>query len=223
MLRTRTTTPAFSTCVGQHSLPEAVCVLAMLCCLAAAPAQLHAHGSVVDEGDACVIQFGFYSAHFSIFQPHVSAHQSFCEDIPEAGESVFVMEYRHDSMRQVPLEFRLMRNTSGLGRFVRWQDIDAMPAAQLSADTVFRQSLPPQTDGVARVMHHFETPGDFIGIVSLPHPTDDIVYHAVFPFSVGASVWSNWPLGIPVLALLWFAIRRVRRKPLASGADHEPV
>lgn len=221
-LPTRTTVPAFSTRACRPLLLVAVLVLTTLC-LAATPAPLHAHGSVVDEGDACVIQFGFYSAHFSIFQPHASAHQGFCEDIPEAGESVFVMEYRHDSMRQVPLEFRLIRNNSGLGRFVRWQDIETMPDEQLRADTVFRQSLPPQPDGVVRVMHHFDTPGDFIGIVSIPHPTEDMLYHAVFPFRVGASVWSNWPLGLPVLALLWLAIRRVRRKAHWHGADHETV
>lgn len=219
-LPSTTTTPARSAPGGRHPILVA---LLMLACLAAAPGQALAHGSVVDEGDGCVIQFGFYSAHFSMFQPGASGHQGFCEDIPDAGESVFVMEYRHDSMREVPLEFRLMHNNSGLGRFVRWQDIEAMPDDQLSADTVFRQSLPPQPDGVARVMHHFDTPGDYIGIVSIPHPSEDILYHAVFPFRVGASVWSNWPLGLPVLALLWFAITRVRRKTPAYGADHEPA
>lgn len=184
--------------------------------------QVHGHGSVVDEGDGCVIQFGFYSAHFSMFQPGASGHESFCEDIPDAGDSVFVMEYRHDSMRQVPLEFRIMRNNSDLGRFVRWQDIEAMTAAERDADTVFLQSLPSQPDGVARVMHRFEATGDYIGIVSIPHPSEDILYHAVFPFRVGASVWSNWPLGLPVLALLWFAISRVRRSPSnTTGANHE--
>ena len=220
VLPTLTTQPA---CSNRYSRQPALAALLMLVCLSGASGQLYGHGSVVDEGDACVIQFGFYSAHFSIFQPQASGHQGFCEDIPDAGASVFVMEYRHDSMRQVPLEFRLMRNSSGLGRFVRWQDIDAMPDDQLSADTVFRQSLPPQPDGVARILHHFDAPGDYIGIVSIAHPTEDILYHAVFPFRVGASVWSNWPLGLPVLALLWLAISRVRRKPDLHGANHEPA
>lgn len=202
--------------------PRVLAALLMSVCLAGTPGHVAAHGSVVDEGDACVIQFGFYSAHFSIFQPGATGHESFCEDIPEAGDSVFVMEYRHDSMRQVPLEFRLMHNNSGLGRFVRWQDIAAMTADQRRADTVFQQSLPAQPDGVARVVHRFEATGNYIGIVSIPHPSEDMLYHAVFPFRVGASAWSNWPLGLPVLALLWFAIRRARRNPLKStGANHE--
>lgn len=197
--------------------------LVLLVCLSGTTRDVHAHGSVVDQGDACVIQFGFYSAHFSIFQPRATGHRSFCEDIPNTGESVFVMEYRHDSMRQVPLEFRIMHNNSGLGRFVRWQNIEAMTTEQLADDTVFVQSLPPQADGVARVMHSFAATGDYVGIVSIPHPSEDILYHAVFPFTVGATIWSNWPLGLPVLALLWFAIRRARRKPERSGANHETV
>lgn len=199
-------------------------VALLICmCLAGLSQHLHAHGSVVDEGDACVIQFGFYSAHFSIFQPGATGHKSFCEDLPDTGESVFVMEYRHDSMRQVPLEFRIMHNNSDLGRFVRWQDIEAMSDGQLASDTVFLQSLPSQPDGTARIMHRFEAAGDYIGIVSIPHPSEDILYHAVFPFRVGASVWSNWPLGLPVLALLWFVIKRARRKPELHGANHEPA
>lgn len=207
---------------GQVSRRRLLAALLLLLWALLQPGQVRGHGSVVDEGDACVIQFGFYSAHFAIFQPDTMGHESFCEDIPKAEESVFVMEYRHDSMRQVPLEFRIMHNSSGLGRFVRWQDIAAMTADQLSADTVFLQSLPAQPDGVARVLHHFATTGDYIGVVSIPHPSDDILYHAVFPFRVGASAWSNWPLGLPVLALLWFAIHRARRsQSRATGANHE--
>ncbi|WP_339858400.1 hypothetical protein [Pseudohongiella acticola] len=197
--------------------------LLLFACLPGTSRPAYGHGSVVDEGDACVIQFGFYSAHFSIFQPGTSDHDNFCEDIPNAGDSVFIMEYRHDSMRQVPLEFRIMRNNSELGRFIRWQDIDAMPASELSADTVFLESLPPQPDGVARVMHRFDSTGDYIGIVSIPHPSEDILYHAVFPFRVGASAWSNWPWGLPVLALLWFVIRRARNRVSTSGGHHETV
>jgi hypothetical protein len=195
--------------------------LLLLTCLSGVPRLAHGHGSVVDKGDACVIQFGFYSAHFSIFQPGTSNHDNFCEDIPSAGDSVFVMEYRHDSMREVPLEFRIMRNSSDLGRFIRWQDIEAMTAGELSADTVLLESLPPQTDGVARVMHRFDTTGDYIGVVSIAHPSEDILYHAVFPFTVGTPVWSNWPWGLPVLALIWLTIRRVRGKTSTSGEHHE--
>jgi hypothetical protein len=119
---------------------------AVLLSLLTGPQVLWAHGSVVDSGEGCVIQFDFYSAHFSIFQPQTRQHEEFCEDLPDVTESVFVLEYRHDSLRQVPVAFRIMRNTSDLGRFVRWQDIEAM--GDLSADTVFFQRVSPMACSV---------------------------------------------------------------------------
>jgi hypothetical protein len=167
---------------------------AVLLSLLSGPQVLWAHGSVVDSGEGCVIQFDFYSAHFSIFQPQTRQHQQFCEDLPDVTESVFVLEYRHDSLRQVPVEFRIMRNTSDLGRFVRWQDIEAMD--DLSADTVFFQRSSPRADGVLSVLFNFTEPGSYVGIVSAPHPTEDLQYHAVFPFEVGKPFWQQ----------LWFLV-----------------
>lgn len=208
-------------------IAKLVLALTLALLLMASP-RVHSHGSVVDEGDACVIQFGFYSAHFAIFQPQTRGRRGFCEDIPDAGESIFVMEFRHDSMREVPLDVRILRNNTQLGRFVRWADLEAM--GDLSADTVFHQTLAPQADGVARVIHNFESTGDYIGVVTLPHPEQDILYHAVFPFSVGRSPWRFWPWSVPVVALTAFMIRRRRNNRqgqtpqpsgVASGNHHD--
>ncbi len=57
------------------------------------PLESSAHGSITVDGDLCVIQIGFYRAHFKIFQPITSEAEEFCEDIPDFGESIFVMEY----------------------------------------------------------------------------------------------------------------------------------
>ena len=169
----------------------------------------HGHGSVVDEGDACLIRFGFYSAHFSIFQPRTQGHRAFCEDIPDASESVFVLEYRHRSLNDVPVDFRIMRNETGLGRFVRWDDLEAI--GDLSPYTVFHQALPPQSDGVLTVLHTFDSPGQYIGVMTVPHPTGDNVYHAVFPFRVGRSLISWWPWAIAALAAVMLLVQHQRR------------
>lgn len=161
---------------------------ALVWCLSSPPPAM-AHGSVVDGGEGCVIQFDFYSAHFSIFQPQTQQHREFCEDLPDVTESVFVLEYRHDSLREVEVDFRIMRNTSELGRFVRWQDIQAI--GDLDSETVFFQRAQPQTDGVLSVLHTFEEAGNYVGVVSAPHPTLDRQYHAVFPFRVGLPWWQN--------------------------------
>lgn len=159
-----------------------------------------AHGSVVEEGDGCLIRFGFYSAHFTIFQPASRQHQEFCEDIPEVSESVFVMEYLHNSLREVPVDFRIIRDNHKRGRFVKWADIVAL--GDLQEDTVFYQPPLLQVDGVFSVLYSFTAPGDYIGIVTAPHPTEELVYHAVFPFRVGGVNWFSWPLIISLLVLV---------------------
>lgn len=183
----------------------------ILVLLSAAPAKLQAHGSVVDGGEGCVIQFDFYSAHFSIFQPQTQQHREFCEDLPDVAESVFVLEYRHDSLREVPVDFRIIRNTSELGRFVRWQDIEAL--GDLDAETIFFQRTPARADGVLSVLHTFTEPGNYVGIVSAPHPTLDQRYHAVFPFRVGTPWWQNlwlWLAAVIVMVVGW-RIRKTNR------------
>ena len=54
------------------------------------------HGGVAFEEDLCVITINFMQAHFTVFQPEVSQNEEFCEDIPNATTSVFVMEYLQD-------------------------------------------------------------------------------------------------------------------------------
>jgi hypothetical protein len=111
--------------------------------LMASPALSWAHGSVAESKEGCVITFDFYSAHFNVFQPQTRQHTAFCEDLPDVTETLFVLEYLHDSLREVPVEFRILRNTSPLGRFVRWEHLQAMgdldasdgvPATRRAAD-----------------------------------------------------------------------------------------
>ncbi|MFM1896424.1 MAG: hypothetical protein RLZZ385_1498 [Pseudomonadota bacterium] len=173
-------------------------LLALIAGLLAATA--HGHGSVVEEGDVCYIEFGFYSAHFTIYQPGRSRYTEFCEDIPAVGESIFVMEYLHDSLRQVPVDFRIIRDRQNRGRFVRWEDIQAM--GDLEQYTEFYTPARLEPDGSFMVLHRFLEAGDYIGIVNTRHPTEDITYHAVFPFHVGPTYWGYWPW---IIALLLFA------------------
>ena len=173
------------------------------------------HGSVVDSGEGCVIRMDFYSAHFSIFQPQTRGHRQYCEDLPDISESVFVLEYLHNSLREVPVDFRIIRNTSELGRFVRWQDIEALDDLELL--TVFHQRVPPRPDGVLSVMHTFVERGNYVGIVTVPHPNRNDLYRAVFPFSVGRPLWQRADvLLISLLAMLTAAFYISRKKPRNS-------
>jgi hypothetical protein len=166
-----------------------------LCCLLSP--SLLAHGSVTAEGDVCLIRIGFYTAHFKIFQPQTSRAREYCEDLPDAGESVFVMDYVHQGLTQVPIEFRIIRDTTGLGRFARLDDVLAL--GDLEALTVFHQ--PPVLEpGVFTVLHNFAEEGVFLGLVSVRHPETGELYQAVFPFRVGFRSWGLLP---------WFAVLAV--------------
>src|SRR5689334_21915181 len=100
-------------------------LLLLLCCVFNAPALL-AHGSITAEGDLCIIRIGFYTAHFKVFQPQTSRDREYCEDLPDTGESVFVMDYVHKGLSEVPIEFRIIRDATGLGRFARLADVLAL-------------------------------------------------------------------------------------------------
>lgn len=158
-----------------------------------------AHGGVVQEDDLCVMKLNYLSAHFKIYQPRVSGHEQFCEDLPVASESVFVMEYQHESLSSMAIDFRIIRDVTGKGRFARIKDVDEI--ADLDEVTVYYQSAMVEPD-VYTVVHDFKEEGDFIGIVSATHPDTNKVYAAVFPFEVGFTGLGYWPFFIGLLILI---------------------
>jgi hypothetical protein len=173
--------------------------MVLLFLLLALQSQAFAHGGVVEEDDICVIKVNYLRAHFKIYQPRTSGHEQFCEDLPAAAESVFVMEFMHDALETMPIDFRIIRDMTGKGRFARMEDVQAIE--DLDAATVFYQSASTEPD-VYSVVHTFESEGDFIGIVSARNPESGDVYAAVFPFEVGFTGWGYWPLFIGLLVLI---------------------
>lgn len=173
--------------------------MVLLFLLLALQSQAFAHGGVVEEDDICVIKVNYLRAHFKIYQPRTSGHEQFCEDLPAAAESVFVMEFMHDALETMPIDFRIIRDITGKGRFARMEDVQAIE--DLDAATVFYQSASTEPD-VYSVVHTFESEGDFIGIVSARNPESGDVYSAVFPFEVGFTGWGYWPLFIGLLVLI---------------------
>ncbi|MDJ0905677.1 MAG: FixH family protein [Woeseiaceae bacterium] len=171
--------------------------------LGLAPTLAQPHGGVVEEEDLCVIKVNYLRGHFKIYQPLTSGHREYCEDLPDATESVFVMEYLHDSLSEAAVDFRIIRDVTGKGRFARWDDIQAID--DLDAATVFYQ--PPTVDpDVLTVIHDFDEEGDFIGVVTANVGGDGQVYRAVFPFEVGYTGLGFWPyilLLLLLVELLW--------------------
>ncbi len=183
--------------------------------LSAAPAV--AGGGVLLENDVCKIKIGFYEAHFTAFQPETSGNRQFCEDLPDTGPTIFVLDYLHDSMKEVPIDFRIIRDVTGLGQFVRWEDVQAI--GDVDAHTVYYSPPTIETDASLAVEAKLTEEGAYIGIVTAGHPTNANIYNAVFPFEVGrTNLDFIWPfVGLVAFlipaATIWYLQNRVRRDP----------
>jgi len=179
----------------------------------------HAHGSVTPDADMCIIRIGYFRAHFKVYLPETRGHEQFCEDLPGIGDSVFVMEYEHDGLASVPIDFRIIRNVTGKGRFTSVDDIAAI--ADLDAVTVFHQPAAVQRD-VFTIAHRFAQPGEYVGIITLSRPDGGGEYRAVFPFEAGPTGFGYWPWVIAAVVLLqvnylWMSGRlRARRKHVVA-------
>lgn len=163
------------------------------------------HGGVFLEDDLCVVQIGFLRAHFTIYQPQTRANEEFCEDVPDVTETVFVMDYLHQALRAMPVDFRIVRDVQNLGRFARWEDL--APLGDLAPHTVFYQPPVARADAVFEVAHTFAEPGGYIGIVTARSETSQKLYRAVFPFEVGGTGFGWWPviaaLAVAVQTAFW--------------------
>ncbi|MEE8245599.1 MAG: hypothetical protein V3R27_11415, partial [Pseudomonadales bacterium] len=163
-----------------------------------------AHGGVVFEEDNCVLNVGFLQAHFTAYQPQSQGSKEFCEDLPDTGETVFVVEYLHEFLKEMPVEFRVIVDVQNIGIFANWDDVQALP--DIADQTVFYHPATTEPTGVLTVRHEFAEPGGYIGIVTAAHPTENKRYHAVFFFEVGYTGFGYIPLfvGLIVFAQLLF-------------------
>ena len=159
-----------------------------------------AHGGVAFEGDSCLISVNFLQAHFTVFQPETRETSEFCEDVPDVTRSVFVVEYLHDLLSEMNVDFRIIRDEAGLGRFADWKDIERIE--DIEAVTVFFEPERIEEGGFFSASHTFEERGTYIGIVTASHPTEPRDYNAVFFFRVGGRDWGSLPLFALVIGLL---------------------
>lgn len=154
-----------------------------------------AHGAMQRTPSACVLKVGPDYMYFSGYQP-AAPSRKFCEDIPAAGDTFFVLDYAQTEMREMSAEFRIIRDTNG----------DEDPA-RLAAITV--AYLPPKVypHGTFSVEHDFRETGNYVGIVTLKGLHGER-WESRFPFSVGRLYSSRAPYYLvataAALALLLF-------------------
>ena len=157
------------------------------------------HGGVAFQEDQCVITVDFMQAHFTVFQPETRESEEFCEDIPDVTQSIFVMEYLHESLRKMDVDFRIIRDVNNIGRFAGWSDVQSI--ADIESATVYYQDASIEDSGYYRASYEFEEGGTYIGIVTAQLPSEEVRHNAVFYFQVGGPDWGTIPFFILLLLL----------------------
>lgn len=190
--------------------------------LVLASASAFAHGGVSMEDDVCVLRVGPYRAHFSGYQPEFRATQEFCEDIPELGRSIIVVDFIDPALREHLVEFRVLRDVAGLGMNARYEQLGG--ADRIEAATLHRADTAQYPRGTLTFEHTFAEPGWYIGLFSATDPQTGQTLHSVFPFRVGVrNAWGYVPGFVLVLALSLLIYRftgRNLRAARAAGDSH---
>ncbi len=174
-----------------------------------------AGGGLVLEDDVCIIRIDFYSAHFTAYQPDTSGNTQFCRNLPDTGETIFVLDYLHQSLQEVPVSFRIIKDVTGQGRFVKLKHVEAI--GDIEQHTVFYQPPIVRPDASFKIEYDFVEEGAYIGIVTAGHPSKDTIYTAVFPFEVGGSNFT-WLAALFLLlaGAAFYTVRRIDRSRQAA-------
>lgn len=158
-----------------HSLLVVTCALAT--------GAVFGHGGVSVKDDVCIIMIGRYKAHFTGYLPKERATQEFCEDIPVASESIFVIDYISDELRDMEMDFRIIRDVNNLGVTATYADLGGDSA--IKAASVFYKEPEKHPKGILNIRYNFVQEGAYIGVVNVHHLETGLKYTSVFPFSVG--------------------------------------
>jgi hypothetical protein len=158
--------------------------------MSVAAGNVSGHGGVSVEDDVCLIKFDRYKAHFTGYLPKERATQEFCEDIPVATESIFVIDFISDELRTMELDFRIIRDVKNIGVTATLADLGGTEA--IDAATIYYQEPKQFYKGILNVRHNFTQDGGYIGIVNAHHLETGLKYTSVFPFSVGTFQYGKY-------------------------------
>ena len=185
--------------------------VASLLFIAAAPSVCFAHGGVSMEDDVCIIQIGRYKAHFTGYLPERRATQEFCEDIPSIGNAVFVIDFISDELREMELDFRIVRDVNDAGLDATYEALGGEKAIEDA--TIFYKPMRRYPNGVINLEYPFITKGTYIGILNARHLATGLAYRSIFPFRVGRVAYMKYALYFGTVLLgcglfIWLTGRR---------------
>jgi len=154
----------------------------------------HAHGAVSFQKGQCMMRIGPDVMNFTGYQPD-SSTQEFCDDIPQTGRTLIVLDTVERELRDMLIEFRVIR------------DIGPQNEEKANLNEITEAYIPGKkyVGGTVNFQHVFKESGKFVGLVTA---TDE--HHqqwvARFPFSVGRTATRDMAIytasGVAVVALL---------------------
>lgn len=148
---------------------------ALLCLLLGLAGAAHGHGGLDMEDDNCKLRFSSYFMHFTGYQPDATAEREFCEDIPQTGRTIIVLDYLDDALRELPVDFRVIHDTGDES------DLDKV--------TFFHKPPAVYAKGTLSIEATFPEPGRYVGLVTVGSNPPEV---SRFPFSVGAGGTWAW-------------------------------
>ena len=135
----------------------------------------------------CKLSVGPYMMHFAGYQEDAQRTE-FCEDIPHKGPTIIVLDMVDSTLRDMPVEFRIVRKSDG-------------PLE--NAPVVYKLPAATYPRGTLMVRHDFMDDGDYVGLV---YAGDAQQYASVFPFAVGKPSVGYWKYTLGLVGLLLLAV-----------------
>lgn len=149
-------------------------LVALILATAGLVAQAQAHGGVSLSDGQCIMKIGPDTMNFTGYQP-LKSREVFCDDIPDVGPTIIVLDAVQDELRDMALEIRILRDVG---------QKDDSENLEKNTETY----VPPKKyrTGTLNFEYNFAEKGKFIGLVKAK-ADDGREYVSRFPFSVGTT------------------------------------
>ena len=158
--------------------------------------EANAHGGVLVEQGQCIMKIGPDTMTFTGYQP-LKSREQFCDDIPDVGPTIIVLDAQQDELHDMMLEIRILHNVG------QTDDNE-----NLEANTEIYVTPKKYRTGTLNFEYNFANEGNFIGLVKASNESGTKEYVSRFPFAVGETAGKNTTIAIfgAFMALVGFGL-----------------
>jgi hypothetical protein len=146
--------------------------------------EAEAHGGVIVEQGQCIMKIGPDTMTFTGYQP-LKSREQFCDDIPDVGPTIIVLDAQQDELHDMMLEVRILRNVG------QTDDNE-----NFEANTEVYVAPKNYRTGTLNFEYNFPNKGNFIGLVKASNESGTKEYVSRFPFAVGETAGKNTTIAI---------------------------